>query len=244
MLLVDERIGSKDLLTPLQMFGVPAALAHLEFADFAFIGRGIEGADVSVGIELKETRDLIGSLQSSRFTGHQLPGLVRTYDRVWLLTEGIWRAGAGGIFEVMAGGWRAVRGTGARSLMLNDIESWILTQTIRGGIGYWHSSTRHDTIRFISVLYHWWTDKSLDEHRSHQAIYRPPPDRAMMVEPSTFQQMVSCIPGVGWEKSGAIEDQGYSMVTLCAADVLQLRRIDGIGPKIAKTIVDTLRKVN
>src|SRR5574337_1311397 len=164
----------------------------------------MHGSDVFIGVELKETRDLIASLRSARFPGHQLPGLQTTYDRAWLLTEGIWRAGEGGVLEIMAGGWRTIT-LGAHQVMLSDVESWLLSQIIRGGISHWHCATRKDTVRFLTVLYKWWTAKDLDEHRSHQAIYLPPPDRAMLAEPSTFLRIASCLPGVGWDKAAALE---------------------------------------
>src|SRR5689334_15702242 len=111
MLLVDPRIGSRDLLLPLQRFGVPAELSpvNMDAGDFAFVGRGVNDAALTVGIELKETVDLVQSLRSGRFAGHQLPGLLRTYDRAWLLTEGMWRVGESGLLEVWRyGGWSTV----------------------------------------------------------------------------------------------------------------------------------------
>lgn len=241
MLIVDERIGSRDLLAPLQRYGVPAELGHLDYGDFGFIGKGIDGADVFIGVELKESRDIVKSMQSGRFAGHQLLGLAcgehKMYDRAWLVTEGIWRAGAGGVLEHFAKGWRTVN-AGTRSLMLNDLESWILTQMIRGGLSYWHCSTRADTIRFLSVLYHWWTDKELQEHRSHQQIYLPPPDRVMMSPPSTFLKMVSCIDGVGWEKGRALEQHCNGDWDTLRSQAIQgaLLGVPGIGKVLSLNI--------
>jgi ERCC4-type nuclease len=236
LLLVDNRIGSKDLLRPLQLAGVPAELAHLEFADFAFIGRGHNDEDVYIGVELKETADLIGSLRSARFVGHQLPGLVNTYNHVWLVTEGIWRAGAGGVLETIRhGGWEPVS-VGRNRTMLNDLESWILTQVIRGGLHHHHCPTRVDTIRFLSVLYHWWTQKSLDDHKSHQQIYIPGPDRAVFVEPSTERKMLSCIPKIGWDKSGLLEEHFGGLRNVLAATPDELRAVKGIGDVIISHI--------
>jgi ERCC4-type nuclease len=242
VLLVDDRIGSKDLLGPLQQRGVPAELAHLDFGDFAFVGRGISDDTVTIGVELKETRDLISSLQSSRFAGHQLPGLIENYDRVWLLTEGIWREGDGGILETMVGGWRPVS-VGPKRIMAGDLERWILTQTIRGGINHWHSPTRRDTLRFLSSLYHWWVDSSLDEHRSHQAIYTAPPDRATFVEPSVFRKMIAQLHGIGWEKSLAVEEHFGTISVMVAATTEEWMKIPGIGKTLADRSVETLHGI-
>lgn len=232
MLIVDERVGSKDLLIALQNLGVPAELGHLDSGDVSFIGRGINDAPVYIGLELKRTTDLIGSLRSGRFQGFQLERLVNTYDRAWLISEGMWREGDGGILEVYQAGWRPAL-AGPRGVMASDLEAWLLTQTIRGGLGYRHAPHRADTIRFIAVLYAWWTEKNIGEHRGHEAIYLPSPDRATFLEPSTERKMISCIPKVGWEKSAALETHFGGIRALLAADEKEITKVAGVGKTIA-----------
>lgn len=248
MLLIDSRDNYADWMKQqLGRFGVQADVSRLEYGDFAFVGRGLHNTDVFVGVELKrigagDRSDLLASLYSTRFAGHQLIGLAgehAIYDRAWLITEGIWRSSATGELEVFAKGWRPVR-HGSRSVMSRDIQSWILTQVIRGGVLHWHCSTRDDTVMFLSVLYHWWTDKSLDEHRSHQAIYLAPPDRAMMAASSQFLKTVSTIEGVGWEKGRALEEQFKTphddLSKLILATQKELKSVNGVGPVIAGNI--------
>ncbi len=235
MITVDERIGSKDLLAPIRAHGVDAELGHLDFGDFAFVGRGLNDTDLLMGLELKETRDLVSSLQSSRFAGHQLCGLQKMYDRAWLVTEGIWREGNGGVLEVLTGSWRKLSNTG-RFVMYRDIESWLLTQTIRGGLSHWHCNTRKDTVRFIVNLYRWWTLKAFSEHRSHQVIYQPPPDRAMLTEPTTFLRMLACIDKVGYDKAIAISQIYGSVGEIRDSSARELQLIPGIGPIVAANI--------
>lgn len=253
LLLVDNRNGSEDLLGPLQRRGIPAELARLEFADFAFIGRGLDDADVTIGIELKRTierrddprSDLIASMYSDRFSGHQLPGLVRTYDRPWLITEGIWREGKEGELEILhkRDDWRPAR-LGRKVILYRDLEAWLLTQRIRGGVEYEHCSKRADTIRFLASLFHWWTSKALNEHRSHKVIYRVPPDRASFVEPSAFVKMASCLPGVGAEKADTLEDRHFRFQLLKAsgeaASVADLCEVEGFGKTLATKVLTTL----
>jgi hypothetical protein len=250
MLLVDDRIGSNDLVTPLQRLGIPAELARLEFGDLAFMGVGRDDVDIQVGIELKETKDLISSMRSERFSGHQLPGLQRTYDRVWLIVEGIWRAGDEGVLEIMAGGWRPVS-LGKNRVMASDVEQWLLTQIICGGINFWHASTRRDTLRFVAGLYHWWTN-GIESHKSHQVIYQPPPDRVALVEPSNFVKgLTGLVDDLGWVRAHAIEGfltdtfgpdvQGSRHIAvLSSISAKDLQQIDGIGKKLSERIVSAL----
>ncbi len=249
MLLVDNRIGSKDLLVPLQEAGVPCELQHLDFADFAFIGKGLNGIDAFVGVELKRygtdegRSDLLRSMMSKRFAGHQLIGLRQTYgDDAWLLTEGIHRKGHEGNLEILCGReWKPAT-IGRRYIMSSTVDSWILSQMIRGGVSHWHAPTRHDTIHFLSVLYRWWTDKELQEHRSHQAVYLPRPDRAMLIEPSHFlKSLVGLIDGLGWSKALAIEELcGGSLRVLSGMTVQDLQTIPGVGKVLASRILAAL----
>lgn len=255
MILVDERVGSRDLHGALERQGVPVALAHLDYCDFAFVGRGIEDEPITVGIELKRIHgsdatkaDLITSLRSGRLAGHQLGGM-QSYDRAWLVTEGLWRGSDAGALEVYErGGWVPLR-NGRSTLMMRDIESELLTIVTRGGVGYWHCPTARDTVRFIATLYHWWTAKALDEHRSHEAIYLPPPDRAVFIEPSAFVKMIFAgIKGLGYDKALAIESHfggdgvsdGVKFERLSAASIKDLRSIAGIGTTLADRLYHTL----
>lgn len=241
MLLVDDRIGSRDYLSAIQAAGVPCELQRLDIGDFAFIGRGFEDRDLYIAVELKKIRrDLISSFFSSRFAGSQLIGL-QTFDRAWLVTEGIYRSSVDGVMESLEyRDWQPVA-IGNRRIMTSELESWILSQCIRGGLHYWHTPTKKDTARFIATLYHWWTSKSLEEHRSHQAIYLPPPDRVSLVEPPMFTKMASCLPNTGWDKAGKLHDAcAGSVRRLCALSVADLQEIPGIGKTIAQRIFDSL----
>lgn len=242
MLHIDDRIGSADLLPDLRRFGVPSELTRLPFGDAAFVGRGMNDAPVLIGIELKETQDLISSLQSSRFVGHQLHGLLEMYDRAWLVTEGTWRDTPEGILmELTDFGWRSATAGNRQPVMTRDIEKQLLTITIRGGISHWHCQTRRDTVRFLSALYHWWNDKSLDEHRSHEAIYHPPPDRAQMIAPSQFRSTVSTFPGIGWGKSRAAEEVFEGSIRAAVnATATEWQLVPGIGKGIAAKIVEAV----
>jgi ERCC4-type nuclease len=239
-LFIDDRVGSKDLLSPLCNFGVQAELMRLEYGDFAFVGRGAQGSPVTIGIELKETRDLIKSLQSGRFAGHQLQGLLTHYDRAYLLTEGIWRASESGILEVFSGGWRPVA-VGTKRIMARELDKWILTLTIRGGITHHHCPTRQDTIRWLSVLYHWWCDKDLDEHKSHLAFHQPDMDRALLEIPSLGRRVAKELPGIGWEKSRAVEQHfGGSVREMVNSPREEWTKIPGVGKVLAGRIVAEL----
>lgn len=204
MLLVDERTGSKELLKPLLLKGVPAELTHLEYGDFAIpMARGEQGKELTVGVELKVTQDLISSVNTGRFSGRQLKGLVTTYDRVWLLTEGDWKHTDEGLMTYRTFGnvFSPVR----PPTMVRDLYARLLTLIVRGGLNYWHTRDREETILFLAALYHFWTDKDLDEHKSHLGAYNRDQDRALFVPTSQFVETIRTLPGVDTQRARAAE---------------------------------------
>ena len=211
--LVDRRIGSKDLLEPLRKLGLVAELTELEFGDVAFVGKGEKGTPLDIGIELKRLGDLIGSLRDGRLAGHQLPGLLKTYEHTWLLVEGAWRSGAHG--ELLAPrrgrGWVTPPGR----MSAHELTKQLLTLELRGGLHVEHTTTRTDTLHFLVALYHWWTDVTLDDHRSHLAIHRPP----TLAPIGQFRETVTTLPGIGLRTSLAVRKHFRSLRRAFAAPV-------------------------
>src|ERR1035437_4551441 len=125
MILVDRRIGSNDLLAPLKAADFEAQLVELEFGDIAFEGKGPNGTTLNIGVELKVLGDLVNSLRTGRLAGHQLPGLLKTYDHAWLLMEGQWRANAFGQVAALRrrGAWVVMPG----KMMASELEKHVLT---------------------------------------------------------------------------------------------------------------------
>lgn len=204
MILVDSRAGSDELLKPLLKLGLPAEETLLDYGDIAFLGKGEGGKQLFIGVEHKRVSDLVQSLSTGRLAGHQLPGMVQTYDRIWLIIEGEWQADEHGSVTMWRGG-RGRRGKVRGSPPAVELEKRILGLEIRGGIHVRHCPTRADTVRFLFALYRWWTDKDLDAHRSHLAIHAPDMDRGLAIPISDFRAIVAQVPGIGLARSQAVE---------------------------------------
>lgn len=200
MILVDDRIGSKDLLKPLQDAGLPAQIARLEFADVAFQGKGPSGSALDIGVELKTLSDLVGSLRTGRLAGHQLPGLSQQYDYTWLIVEGQWRHDTAGRVVTYKGkvrGWQPIPG----KMSASELEKQVLTLECCGGLHVRYTNTRADTVRFLGNLYRWWTDRAMDAHTSHLAVHTAP----TIVPVSDFRQAIMRWPHIGLKVSKAVE---------------------------------------
>lgn len=243
MLYVDRRVGSKDLLAPLKQAGLPATLEDLEYADVAFSGRGLKGASVDIGIELKRLNDCIQSLRTGRLAGHQLPGLRAQYEHAWLIIEGQWSANEAGFLTTYQGrqrGWHTAPG----KMRASELEKQVLTLELCGGLHARYTNSRADTVRFIVNLYRWWTDQALDHHTSHLAIHEPP----TLVSINQWRQAFARLPGVGIKMSKAVAEHfGNSLRDASRATISEWAAIlvvdestgksRRIGEKVAERIV-------
>lgn len=206
MLLVAKEPSSAELEGPLQRMGLPAEKTHLDFGDFAFLGRGVGGKQVMVGIELKKVNDFIGSLRTNRLQGHQGPGMLSTYDYRYLLIEGQTRTDKFGLVNQRGkfGRWKPVRG----KMTTMELEERILTLVHNGGFHFVRTTnTRRDTLLWIAALYRWWTDRDMDEHKSHLGIHTP----SGVVPLTRFRKAVYALPGIGLKTSLAAQQKFRSL---------------------------------
>ncbi len=236
MLFIDDRVGSRDLLSPLQRAGLDADLARLPFGDVAFAGRGVGDKPVNVGIELKVVADAIQSLRSERLAGHQVPGMVPMYDYRWLVIEGARRTDRQGQILLRRGQfqWTPV-------MSLAEFEKRLITLEMVMGLKIRFTQTRYETVRFLCQLYRWWTDTSMDDHRSHIAVHEQP----TMIPLSRFRQAVVKWPHIGIRTSLMVEETfGGSIRRAATASVNEWAAIPvakggrRLGTKHAQDVVD------
>ncbi len=250
MMLVDNRNGSIDLAEPLKKAGLPVVVTRLEFGDFAFEGRGANGTVLNIGVELKRLTDLVSSIRTGRISGHQLPGLVGpngAYDYTWIVVEGLWRVDNVGRIIVKRYSKRERKNVWVPlpgGMLASEMVKHVLTLELCAGCHVRFTNSDHDTVQFLSTLYHWWTDKDMDQHTSHLA-----PQKAGGYLPiSDYRDIVRKLPGIGLRTSLAVETHfGADLIrTICAgtnewAEVTTVDRngkAKKLGMKVAQKLVD------
>jgi ERCC4-type nuclease len=259
MVVVDDRIGSRDLIEPLKALGVPCELSRLEFGDVMFLGVGASGEPVPIAVEVKTLNDLLSCVVSGRFLGHQLPGLLRDYDHVWLVVEGVYRANpADGALETRRGrDWHPV-GHGRQRWMFRSLDKWLTKLEVRAGVKIRRTGSRDETARTISALYNWWQesdDHTLDDlDRSTQlalatkvanegggsgAWLGEKPKAAGIV-----RRIAAELPGIGVEKSGMVAGEFGTVQEMVLAPEPVWRSLPGIGKTLASRIVIAMTEEN
>lgn len=196
MIFIDRAIGSADLVVPLRKAGLPAELAHLEYADVEFIGRGVKGTPVMVGVEVKRLSELTSDFD--RLAGHQIPKMLAHYDHRWLVYEGEWDQDRHGLLLRRTG--RRNRAPQYGQAQASALRKKLLTLEMCGGMHRQQTKDRVDTVRFLHDLYRWFTDDDMDEHKSHIVVYQP----HGLIPLTKVQQAIAAWPHLSTKRCKAV----------------------------------------
>ena len=232
VLWVDSRVGSRELLPALCKAGADARLAKLDAGDFAFEGRGPEGA-VSIAVERKTIPDLVDSLQSGRLQGNdersQLHRLHAAYDFAWLLVEGLWETNKHGqLVRRALHGTRPLKGA---HLTADGLTKALVSLEVKGGLRVRQTASQAQSVAFLVALLRWWTEKAWDGHSTLLTPYAG----HTIGHLSTFREMVMKLPDVGVSASKAVElaFQGSlaRLLQSTVADWTHLELVTAQGPR-------------
>lgn len=229
MILVDSREGSKELADLIS----DAILVHLDYGDCAFEGNGPNG-HIHIGIERKAISDLIQSINSGRLSGHQLPGLLENYQRVYLICEGIWRANRkDGIVEVFRHG--KFKPLGGSTFTSKRIWGYLTALNALTGVILIMTPDMGETALVIEELHQWWNQK-WEKHVSHLMVNKVAPPSAYLRpgRPSLLRRMAVELPGVGFERVAIVEKTFGTVQRMFDATEDEWRMLDGIGKVTAK----------
>lgn len=208
MILVDYRAGSHELVAPLQQAGLPVEETTLPAGDVAFVGRGEKGKEVLIGVEYKKLSELVTSLRDERLQGHQLPKMDEAgYDHAWLLIEGELLYDATGKLQRRVKwpkrGFKPLPG----GMTVGELLKRVTVLHLCGGLNPWWTQDRRQTVTWLEILYRTWTDKALDQHKSHLGIYHAP----TLTPVSPERRTLMTLPGIGQRASGAVLERFGSL---------------------------------
>ncbi len=252
-LLVDKRTGSGELAQYLTALKLPVEVTTLKFGDMAFLGSFVDEMPVPIGIERKALKDFVSSVISGRLAGHQLQGLLTSYQETWVVIEGDWRIhDQTGHVQTLQ--WVPVPGKKPKkkqwvdvethtdhALAYQELEAMFLTLELKGGMRIRRTKDKMETCRFIKGLYHWWTDKGWAQHRSHLRFHSQFADKALLVKPSLCRVVAATLPGVGFEKSGSVALHFGSIAAMVQAPESEWAQVPGIGKTLASRIVAAIQ---
>jgi hypothetical protein len=133
----------------------------------------------------------------------QIERQVLKFDRSLLIVEGDWDFNTEGRVVQWAGKRKKpLRGSPPAAELLQRL----LTIATRADVTVWPTHSRRATLIFLVALYRWWTDKDLDEHKSHLGVKNP--DASLLAPMSDFRKgLMVRLPDIGFAASKAIEER-------------------------------------
>jgi ERCC4-type nuclease len=233
LLYIDDRDGSREMAE----FLTEAVMVNLEFGDAMITGNGPEGL-VEIGVERKTIGDLVNSITTGRLSGHQLPGLLESYYRVYLVVEGVW-SGDPHDDELKEqrwrGNWQALD-RGKRKFRANGVWSYLTTLEATGVVVRTTRDLIH-TCQIIKYLERWW-GKEWKEHQGHDMINRAGPMEAMLNvgKPLRIRSIAADLPHVGHKRSKAVISKFKTMEEMTIATEEEWKEIEGLGNVSAREI--------
>ncbi len=226
MLFVDRREDHTHICRELVL---PCVEVELEFGDFMFQGNGPEGV-VQVGVERKAIRDLLNSITTGRLAGHQIPGLLREYDVVYLIVERAFRPSStsGELMYQSGDKWKLVEQ--GRKFRYTDVWKYLNTLEMVAGVHVRNTLDTFGTARMVESLYEWWTKPWSDHHgldvinKSRQIARLVP-----MKKPSLVRRVANELKGIGSGRSKAVEAKFPTVEAMVMATQKEWMEVDGVG---------------
>jgi ERCC4-type nuclease len=233
VILVDPRIGSRDLFSDIIQQGQQAQLEPIIYGDCCFEGKG-PGRAIGVGIERKRLHDMLHCIDDSRYSAHQLPGMRNMYDVSILIIEGHWKPHENGdLMEGANGKWFPCK-YGSRPIKYAKIRRYLISVAM-SGVMVTYTRDRSHTAIDICEWYEYF-QKKWDSHTSlmgKQKLVVP----SLMGRPPLAMRWAAEIDDVGttlgWEANNLFKTGGV----LANAEPSEWARIKGISLEGAKKIV-------
>jgi ERCC4-type nuclease len=233
-LLIDRRVGSKELVTYLPEGSY--TLTDLEAGDVAFLGYGPDGPlTYPIGIERKTYYDLLECFKDTRLN-QQIQRMSNYYKKVYLVIEGRPRVNHVGQILVP----RKVNGKTdwvESRITYSQIDNYLNTITDEAHIQHKRSFNLEESCWQILDIYN---HCSTDKHGSHLRIdsrweinpYMPP----------SFKYRVAYqLDGIGDKKAELAAASFKSVYDMAVAEEDQWKMIPGVGKTLAKRIVAQFR---
>ena len=224
MIYVTTAANDKDLLKL-------GPLVPIRHGDVVFQGKA-DGKNVKVCVERKKMRDLVNCINDGRHLQQVRQAYEAGFDYYTLVLEALWRETKDGDTEYRSGK-KWIR-TG---MPWSRIQAYLTELHYLMGVRVVYSNNRKETIQSIKALYKFF---QTEEHDSLKRFYVAPVDGMLLQQPSLVRRVAKELPGIGWERSLAVEAKWDSVRDMVNAPVEEWLKLDGIGQGIASRVQEEL----
>lgn len=239
MIVIDPRAGSINLphLFPADM----VVVTELPAGDVLLTSD--DGSELWTGIEFKRVSEVLSCITTGRIAGTQLPMLHNAYDDYWLLIEGPWKEGESGELLIphswKRGEWVHAK-VGNRGFDVHDLQKWMFTMMTLTPLKIWTTQSRLETRDWIMQVAHPWWARGKDKHRAH-IVTDKSRSSIELIRASLLRRVAEQLPGIGHDKALRVEAHFGDTFEMMVADVNEWVKIEGVGEKMARRIVNAIR---
>jgi len=206
--------------------------------------------------ERKKIGDLCSCINDGRFLFQMQRCKEAGADYLCLVHEGRYRRNPDdGLLEIPVWGfnhrtqkraevWEPVKPT----MMFSRFDQYLTELQRDAGIIVKHTENVRGTADTILALYQNFQTPP-DQHQSLNQIFKPPLPTVQLVRPSLIRRIVSELPSIGWERSGAVAQHFSSVSEMVNAGISEWENITTtdskgksrkIGRKVAEKVVKSL----
>jgi ERCC4-type nuclease len=252
MIYIDPRKGSgsdgkgNELLQPLiRKLGVPCESLKLICGDACFEGNGM-GGPITIGIERKTLHDLLQCIEDARYVG-QRQNMLKMYSKgcTYLMVEGMMAPGDGNGFDGLAmqghrrgQAWGPMKVRGGRTPLYSKLYRYLMSVALSGVIITPSMDLPHTAYNIVE-MYHYF-QKKWNSHTSLLEVHKSAIP-TMDGKPSLTRRWANDITDIGVAYSIAAEKIFPNAHALANSSESDWMRIDGIGPKTARKIIQEIR---
>jgi len=220
--------------------GVKAEMTQLEYGDAMFEGNGPDDKTIDIGIERKTLGDMLNCIDDARYVQHQRPGMLAMYRYNYLFLEGIWKPDidTGYLLELVGSmNWRPPRGY-TKHVLYSKLFRYINSIQLAGTPVICTRDLDHTAFNIVE-LYRYFM-KKWDQHTSlleTQKLNIPHLDG----KPSLTRRWAEELEGVGGKLGREAGKAFANPFALASADEDEWLKVPGIGYKLSKSIVRSIR---
>lgn len=237
MILADAAVGSRELVHGIRQLGCDAETVAGLSTDFQFDGT-YETGHCLIGIERKAIEDLLQSMRDNRLGGGQVGRAIDCYDHYYLIVEGPWRRGEGGMLEI-GWPWHQPRG----NFRYAEVSHFLNRLRVMGGVNVWRTYDVDETIATLVDLHNEW-QQPWSERLGKRVIYAPAPipprEGKGFFQPAAtpVQKWLYQLPGMGDKKTFELAPRFTHPGQLVELGPAAWEDLPGVGPTGAKKIFD------
>jgi ERCC4-type nuclease len=212
----------------------------LEYGDACFEGNGPDDTSMTIGIERKTVGDMLNCIEDARYVAHQRPGMLAMYRFNFLIVEGIWKPeiDTGYMLELVgAMNWRPYRNR-AFIVRYDKLFRYLISVQLAGTPVIMTRDLDHTAFNLVSMYRYF--QKKWEDHTSLTEVQKLN-IATLAGKPSLVRRWAEELEGVGGKIGQAAAQIFDTPLALAQADEEQWIKVPGVGAKLARAIVKSVR---